>query len=613
MEYSIFRITLDIHRHQSQVSIPVMYGDTAVRLLVTLSDGGVPYIIGRSCWAQFVANKPDKSEPLLRKCIIENGTTIRFDFDDGIADVAGVYDCEIRLYGAEGKLTSPCFTMVVDPRVVADYVGDDMAAPGFIDQIGTTMAAFQVAEGKRDSAEQERETAEEERQKAEQERESAELAREKAEQKREAAEKERNDSIEKFKKKYDYHTQISEEDKTGYIAFDLHGGAIVDILVRYLRDVETDISTLFRITCADSTFHWQHKLNVEMGKDYPTYVRSEPWITGSTWYIPFTFAEYDYNGTTAVDIYAKGVMDNIDYDLNVRFVETLPEDAEPISPTSYATKEEIGDINGEIDKIKSGVNKLKYKEILTIRDEKYYNTSGYIALKTYGMTYLEVAILTELWGEHDTAYLQLSCRSQAPYNHTILGSVGISDVYVNHTDMYGECIWYIPVYHYNYTRVSVKDIFYDGTVSVTAEWVTDIDTSELEKVTHQYALPNDCKFDMLTESRDDKPLGVGTWICTHTGGLDGFKLLNRNGNNISAAQGVVPAFEFGILTISVPWLDSYWHAFDPEKSGYNKRHCSLIAKVGNDMKCYYWEDSGNGTYYLRDISTSGNGMCWKIR
>ena len=162
MNYSKFRITLDIHKHQSQVSIPVMYGDTAVQLLVTLTDGGMPYVIGKSCWAQFVANKPDGSEPLVRNCVIENNTVIRLDFDGGIADVAGVYDCEIRLYGAEGKLTSPCFTMVVDARVVADNAGDE-ATNDFIDQIGTTMAEFRSAEDARESAEAERVTAEEER------------------------------------------------------------------------------------------------------------------------------------------------------------------------------------------------------------------------------------------------------------------------------------------------------------------------------------------------------------------------------------------------------------------------------------------------------------------
>lgn len=172
MNYSKFRITLDIHKHQSQVSIPVMYGDTAVQLYVTLSDGGMPYAIGKSCWAQFVAVKPGSSDPLLRKCIIENGTVIRLDFDEGIADVAGVYDCEIRLYGAEGKITSPCFTMVVDPRIAADYVGDG-TENNFIDQIGTTMASFASAEEAREDAEAAREDAEAERVKAEEERQAA--------------------------------------------------------------------------------------------------------------------------------------------------------------------------------------------------------------------------------------------------------------------------------------------------------------------------------------------------------------------------------------------------------------------------------------------------------
>ena len=163
MNYSKFRITLDIHKHQSQVSIPVMYGDTAVQLFITLSDGGMPYTIGKSCWAQFVANKPGVDEPLTRVCLIEDGTTIRLDFDADITNVAGVHNCEIRLYGSEGILTSPCFTMVVDPRVVNDNVFDDMTANGYFDQIGLAMASFQRAEEAREEAEQGRVVAEEER------------------------------------------------------------------------------------------------------------------------------------------------------------------------------------------------------------------------------------------------------------------------------------------------------------------------------------------------------------------------------------------------------------------------------------------------------------------
>ena len=164
MNYSKFRFTLDIHKHQSQISVPVMYGDTAVQLLITLSDGGMPYTIGKSCWAQFIASKPGIDEPLTRACLIEDGTTIRLDFDSDIANVAGVYNCEVRLYGAEGILTSPCFTMVVDPRVTNSIGMDSGEATNLLDQIGTAMAEFQKAEDARENAEAERVAAEEERQ-----------------------------------------------------------------------------------------------------------------------------------------------------------------------------------------------------------------------------------------------------------------------------------------------------------------------------------------------------------------------------------------------------------------------------------------------------------------
>lgn len=173
MNYSKFRFTLDIHKHQSQVSIPVMYGDTAVQLFITLSDGGMPYTIGKSCWAQFIANKPSVDEPLIRACIIEDGTTIRLDFDSDIATVAGVYNCEVRLYGAEGILTSPCFTMVVDPRVTNSIGMDSGEATDLIDQIGLAMSQYKTAEDARESAEQGRVDAEAERVRAEEERQAA--------------------------------------------------------------------------------------------------------------------------------------------------------------------------------------------------------------------------------------------------------------------------------------------------------------------------------------------------------------------------------------------------------------------------------------------------------
>lgn len=117
MNYSKFRFTLDTHKHQSQVSVPIMRGDTAVQLYITLTDGGQPYTIGQSCFAILIGNKPDGTT-FRHPCIIEGGgTIIRYDFQPDTSDLSGAVLCEVRLYGTNGILTAPCFTMVVDERI----------------------------------------------------------------------------------------------------------------------------------------------------------------------------------------------------------------------------------------------------------------------------------------------------------------------------------------------------------------------------------------------------------------------------------------------------------------------------------------------------------------
>ena len=125
MNYSVFRFTLDFHKHQSQKSIPVFLGDTAVRLLISLTDGGNAYTIENGCRAVLYGRKPgenpSESDILIHDCVIESNAVIRYDFTDQTANVAGVTQCELRLYGADGKLvTAPRFIIVVDERVVYD-------------------------------------------------------------------------------------------------------------------------------------------------------------------------------------------------------------------------------------------------------------------------------------------------------------------------------------------------------------------------------------------------------------------------------------------------------------------------------------------------------------
>lgn len=120
MNYSIYRFTLDIHKTKSQVSIPVLYHDTGIKFYISLTDGGKPYFIEDGCRAVFSAKKPDGT-PLLNDCIIEDNTRIRYDFTKQTTNSEGMMNCEIRLYGKDGKLiTTPAFVVIVDPRVIYD-------------------------------------------------------------------------------------------------------------------------------------------------------------------------------------------------------------------------------------------------------------------------------------------------------------------------------------------------------------------------------------------------------------------------------------------------------------------------------------------------------------
>lgn len=120
MNYSIYRFTLDIHKTKSQVSIPVLYRDTGIKFYISLTDGGKPYIIEDGCRAVFSAKKHDGKE-LFNDCIIEDNTRIRYDFTAQTTNCEGMMNCEMRLYGKDGKLlTTPAFVVIVDPRVVYD-------------------------------------------------------------------------------------------------------------------------------------------------------------------------------------------------------------------------------------------------------------------------------------------------------------------------------------------------------------------------------------------------------------------------------------------------------------------------------------------------------------
>lgn len=187
MNSSITRFSLDLHSAQSQISIPVLLGDTSRAFHISLSDGGRPYTIEDGCLAKLSIRRPTGTH-LEEFCTIENNTTIVYSFDqnENTAAVEGIHDCDITLYGLDGKsIGSPKFSIVVDERVIRR---DDI---NVTDDDKTVIDAMIQAEASRQYAESSRVIAETLRVEAETSRSTAETARALAEADRIAAEKER--------------------------------------------------------------------------------------------------------------------------------------------------------------------------------------------------------------------------------------------------------------------------------------------------------------------------------------------------------------------------------------------------------------------------------------
>ena len=175
MNTSNFRFTLDLHSARSQYSIPVMVGDTAVTLLISITDGGVPYIMSDGCLAKLSIKRPDESL-LEETCMIKNNAIVEFPFskNENTCAMEGVHYCDVTLYAPDGaRVGSPRFTMVVSEKVVRS---DDIV---LTDETRTAVEQIITFELDRQEKEKERRTAETLRERAEIERVVAENERQK--------------------------------------------------------------------------------------------------------------------------------------------------------------------------------------------------------------------------------------------------------------------------------------------------------------------------------------------------------------------------------------------------------------------------------------------------
>lgn len=123
MNYSIHRISLDIHDTASQVSISVKRNDSHRKIIATLTENGKPYAITEECRAEFNAKTSGVVDyiPINVECTIENNT-IQYVVSPSVTEEYGTKECEFKLYGADSALlTSPRFTIIVEDAI---YNGD---------------------------------------------------------------------------------------------------------------------------------------------------------------------------------------------------------------------------------------------------------------------------------------------------------------------------------------------------------------------------------------------------------------------------------------------------------------------------------------------------------
>lgn len=119
MNYSIYRISLDIHKTASQLSFSARQGDTSRRLYISLVENGAPYVISQDCYAVFAARKPDGTV-IFNDCTIQDNMII-YDMTEQTTALVGRCECEVSLYGRDGEmLSSPRFAYTVYASVGAE-------------------------------------------------------------------------------------------------------------------------------------------------------------------------------------------------------------------------------------------------------------------------------------------------------------------------------------------------------------------------------------------------------------------------------------------------------------------------------------------------------------
>lgn len=127
-----FKISLDVHNIESQVSIPAFRGDSGYTIIANLIEYGKPFHLSDKCTAFFEGVKADGNY-LYNACDIEDGKIVynlkKTTPDGGTCQttaVPGVVKCQFKIIGENGGIISaPKFTIVVEDTVYNEQAIED--------------------------------------------------------------------------------------------------------------------------------------------------------------------------------------------------------------------------------------------------------------------------------------------------------------------------------------------------------------------------------------------------------------------------------------------------------------------------------------------------------
>lgn len=112
MNNSVFRFTLDLHKQDTQVFVPVRKGDTAFKLSTLITESGNPYEIADGASVVLAATCSDGSNKYGTATVTDN--RIEIVLPAAFVAAADTLSCCFRITENSAVLSTPPFTILVD-------------------------------------------------------------------------------------------------------------------------------------------------------------------------------------------------------------------------------------------------------------------------------------------------------------------------------------------------------------------------------------------------------------------------------------------------------------------------------------------------------------------